>query len=330
MLLSGFSGDEDLPAAQTATLLAHDHAVLAASGVYFLGAEINGQDVGVMGATPRAAVGPPILTGHGLEAPDEIVLGAATMSELHAHVGQWLEVDTGANKTVRLLVVGTATMPALMGLDMGNGAVIDDRPFPASLRNTQGSATTGPNAFLIDTRGGYSTANLDSLQFVTQRINHTPVNEGAAGGAVSVLRPTEIVNSRSIEAIPTILGAGLAGGAVVALGITLLASVRRRRRDLAVLKTLGLSGRQLAAIVAWQSSVAVTTGTVVGVPLGIVAGRLLWDLFASGIHAVPAASIPSLLIVGIALGAVALANLVAAVPGRIAAGTQTALLLRAE
>jgi len=330
MLLSGFSGDEDLPASQTASLLAHDHHVVAASGVYFSSARIGGQNVEVLGASPNAAVGPPILSGHGLEARNEIVLGAQTMATLHAHIGQTLGVSTGGQQTFRLVVAGTATMPALMGLDMGNGAVIDYRLIPAPLRNTQGNTTPGPNAFLIDTSGGYSTTNLNSLQQITRRINRTPGNQGSAGGAVSVLRPTEIVNSRSIEAIPTILGAGLAAGAVAALTITLIASVRWRRRDLAILKTLGLSGRQLATIVAWQSSAAVTIGTIVGLPLGIVVGRLLWNLFASGIHAVPAPSVPALAVVGIAFGTIVLANIVAAVPGRIAARTPTALLLRAE
>ena len=50
---------------------------------------------------------------------------------------------------------------------------------------------------------------------------------------------------------------------------TLTASVRRRRRDLALLKTLGFTRRQLAAAVSWQSTVPVAIGTALGVPLGI-------------------------------------------------------------
>ena len=149
-------------------------------------------------------------------------------------------------------------------------------------------------------------------------------------GATAVLRPEVIVNSGSIETIPTVLGAGLAAGAVAALGITLVASVRRRRHDLAIMKTLGLSGRQLATVVAWQSTVAVLIGTLVGVPLGIVLGRQLWDLFAQGIRAVPAPAVPALLVTAIGLGAIVLANLVAVIPGRIAARTPTGLLLRTE
>ena len=156
-------------------------------------------------------------------------------------------------------------------------------------------------------------------------------NDGQpAGGVVTALKPTEIVDSHSIEAIPAVLGAGLALGAVAALGITLLASVRRRRRDLAILKTLGFGRRQLATAVAWQSSVAVGIGALVGAPLGVVLGRYLWDLFAGQLDVVPSATVPLLAVVLVAVGAVVLANVVAAIPARLATRTSTSLLLRSE
>ena len=138
------------------------------------------------------------------------------------------------------------------------------------------------------------------------------------------------MNYRSLGATPLILGAGLAAGAVAALVLTLVASVRRHRRDLALLKALGFTGRQLAATVAWQSTVAVALGMIAGVPLGIALGRWLWDLFARGIHAVPAPSVPAIWVTLIALGALVLANLVAFFPGRLAARTGTAVLLHSE
>ncbi len=112
--------------------------------------------------------------------------------------------------------------------------------------------------------------------------------------------------------------------------MTLVASVRQRRRDLALLKTIGFVRRQLAAAVAWQATVAAAVGIVIGIPLGLVVGRWLWDLFAQQISAVPypTVSVPSVALV--AVGTVVLANLVAAVPARTAARTPTALLLRAE
>jgi ABC-type antimicrobial peptide transport system permease subunit len=145
-----------------------------------------------------------------------------------------------------------------------------------------------------------------------------------------VQRPAEIVNYRSMGTTPAILGAGLAIGALVALGLTLVASVRRRRRELALLKSLGFTARQLSSVVAWQATVAVAVGTVVGVPLGIVLGRSLWNLFAHELSVVPSPTVPVGAIVAIALGAIVIGNVVAAVPARMASTTPTALLLRAE
>jgi len=87
---------------------------------------------------------------------------------------------------------------------------------------------------------------------------------------------------------------------------------------------------QVAATVAWQATVVVAIGTVVGAPLGVALGRSLWDLFAREINAVPEPSAPFVSVLLIAVGALVVANLVAAVPGRIAARTPTAHAFRTE
>ena len=106
--------------------------------------------------------------------------------------------------------------------------------------------------------------------------------------------------------------------------------MRRRRRDLALLKTLGFTRRQLAATVGWQASIPAIIGITVGVPVGIALGRWLWILFAREIYAVPEPTVPVVSVVFVALGALVLANLVAALPGRSAARTPAALVLRTE
>ena len=130
--------------------------------------------------------------------------------------------------------------------------------------------------------------------------------------------------------MPAILAGGLAAGAVAALGLTLVASVRRRRRDFALLKTLGFTRRQLAGAVAWQASVIAVIGLVIGVPLGIAVGRWLWLAFAHELSAVPDPVIPVASVTLATVGALILANLVAALPGRRAARTPAAEVLRAE
>jgi len=333
--LSGGGGVGDIPQQQSAALLDHDPYVASWTGAYFGNLRIDGHTVPVLGESPRARVQPPLLSGHALEGPDEIVLGAITLAQLHEHLGGSVSVQYEYSKPTNLRIVGTATMPAIgiTGVDishmsMGIGAVLPYQLIPAAVRDSFGNTPAGPNIIFVQFRhGSSSTAAVHSLREMTGPLN-LPTNYGVS--VLPVQRPAEIVNYRSMGTTPAILGAGLAAGAVCALGLTLVASVRRRQRDLALLKTLGFTRRQLAATVAWQATVAVAIGTVVGVPIGIALGRILWEMFAHEIDAVPTPDVPVLTIALVAIGGLVLANLVSALPGRIAARTRTAVLLRAE
>ncbi|HTT58728.1 MAG TPA: FtsX-like permease family protein [Acidimicrobiales bacterium] len=331
-MLSGFAGEEDMPLPQVTRLFNRDPYVAAWSGANFATAELDGTPVPMMVEQPNSAVAPPVTSGHGLEAPNEIVLGKSTLAQLHKHVGQTVTFSNGRSKPSSLTIVGTATMtPISKGIEMGTGGLVAPSEFPTNLLNTQQNTVLGPNAVLIRLRAGVSTTKaLESFRVIAHTINRDKGDSGSAGGVVAHLRPAEIANYRSMGTTPAILGGGLALGAVVALALTLTASVRRRRRELALLKSLGFVGRQLASAVAWQSSVAVGVGLIVGIPIGVVLGRTLWTLFADEIDAVPVASVPGVAIALIAVGSLLLANLVAVEPGRVAAHTPTALVLRDE
>jgi hypothetical protein len=332
--LGGGGGVGTIPQQQAASLLDRDRSVAAWANVSFATLQVDGQSVPVLGESPHATVAPPVLSGHGFDAPDEVVLGATTLADLHKRVGDSVEVRYGPTKPTRLKVVGTATMPATgipgaaLHPTMGFGALLSYQLIPDSVRNSFRNSPDGPNAIFVRLRGDANpSASLRTLNQTATALT-VPTNYGVS--VVPVQRPAEIVNYRSMGTTPAILGAALGAGAITALGLTLIASVRRRRRDLALLKALGFTKRQLAATVAWQASVAVGIGIVVGVPLGIVLGRFLWDLFAHQIHVVAAPSVPTVSVILVAAGALALANVVAAIPGRIAARTPTAVLLHAE
>jgi hypothetical protein len=322
----------DLPGPKVTALLDHDHYVGAWSGVYTGSLNLDGQTVPVLGETPGATVAPALLSGHGVQNPGQVVLGALTLAQLHAHLGGAVVESEGAGGPHRLVVVGTATLPAFgssgQHMEMGVGAVLSYKLLPQLQLNSFDTPLPGPQEALVRLRPGLDrAAAYRSLMTIAQQTTN-PDNFGVT--VVGVQRPAEILNYRSLGDTPAFLGAGLAAGAIAALALTLVASVRRRRRDLAVLKTLGFTERQLAATVAWHSSTAVAIGVVAGVPLGIALGRALWDLFAHDINAVPAPSVPVGQVVLIAVGALLLANVIAAIPGRLAARTPTALVLRSE
>ena len=333
VMLAGFAGDEDLPSAQASSMLSRDHSVSSWTGVYFEAVMLDGQTVPALASSPNAAIGPTLLAGHSMQSPNQVVLGSVTLSRLHKDVGDFVLASNGGPPTRRLQIVGVATMPTIgaggsAGLQMGIGALVSSSIYPASLLNPQQSSVPGPNAYLIRIRPGVSpAAALASLNQINRTLLAGP---DGAGGVVSILRPAEIADYRSLESTPLLLAGVLAAGAIGALGLTLVASVRSRRREFALLKTLGFTRRQLWVTVAWQSTVIAVVGLAIGMPVGIAFGRWLWTEFAQQISAVPHPTVPLTSMALVLLIGLAFANVVAAIPGRIAARTPAALLLRSE
>ena len=327
-------------------LLARERDVAATTGVYFASVDIDGLTVPVIAAPTNAAVTPPILTGRRVKDQSEIVVGTATLARLHKRIGDSVIVGAGFIPRVRLRIVGTATLPTL-GQTFGahptlsTGAEFSTAIASASALHNFGPYS-GPNAVLVRFRRGIDDgAGRRSLQQIADSMIDTfrspPVVEqiGLAGYGISedvlgVQRPAEIVNYRSMGRAPALLAVAVAVGAVGALALSLVASVRRRRHEMAMLKALGFTRRQLVAAVACQSTVVVALGVVIGLPLGVAFGRWLWVLFAHTLSAVPKATIPVGSIALVVLAALVLANLVAAVPGYQAARTPTATLLRED
>lgn len=336
------------------SMLHRDPYVAAYAGASYNDVEIDGQTVPFLIENAGAAVSPPILSGQPVTAPHQVVLGAATLAQLGKHLGDYVTLTYGTRADApfyvppkRLRIVGTATFPAVGfassvsdHTSMGIGALLADQVLPSEFSNAVNGASdpalAGPSMALIRLKpDAPPRAALASLQQIAQTSDQAFANApgGAAGNAIvvqGVQRPAEIVNYKTIGVTPTLLVSGLALGAIAALALTLLSSVRQRRRDLALLKTIGFVRRQLAAAVAWQATVAAFVGIVAGVPLGVVAGRWLWNLFAEQIYAVPYPTVPVLSLVLVGVGTLVLANVIAAVPARTAARTPTAILLRTE
>lgn len=347
------SGGGNVPKV-TFAMLHHDPYVAAYSGASYNDVEIDGQAVPFLIENAGASVTPPILSGKSVTKAHQVVLGAATLTLLGKHVGDYVTVTYGTPADAplyvpptRLRIVGTATFPAVGfastvsdHTSMGNGALLANQVMPPGftngINNGVSPALEGPNMALVRLKpDAPPQAAMASLQRIVHVSNEAFADApgGSAGNEIvvqGVQRPAEIVNYRTIGVTPTLLVSGLALGAVAALALTLLASVRQRRRDLALLKTIGFIRRQLAATVAWQATVAAVVGIVVGMPLGVVVGRWLWNLFAEQIYAVPYPTVPTLSLVVVCGGTLVLANVVAVAPALTAARTPTAFLLRSE
>jgi len=171
---------------------------------------------------------------------------------------------------------------------------------------------------------------------VNRRIAAIPQIAAPQFGGLQPVRPSgpkvppEVDRLRQIGGLPAILAALLGGLALLAVGHALVTAVRRRRRDLALLKTLGFDRRQVRATIAWQATTLATVGLIIGIPGGLIVGRFVWRLVADGLGVSTTATIPTLALLLAIPAVLVLVNLVAFLPAGAAAQTRPAVALRSE
>jgi FtsX-like permease family len=274
--------------------------------------EIGGQEVGARAMdNVKGSSAPTVLDGRAPRGPGEVLLGTKTLDRLHRQIGDRITVRVGP-RAVRLRIVGRGVLPSTKWNKLGEGAAFSFR----DLKRIQPGAIA--SALQARVAAG---ADRDAAVRRLALILDSP------GVAV---RPTDVGDFGGVEGMPFLIAAVFGLAAAAALAHTLLVSVRRRRRDLAVLKTLGFVRRQVLATVAWQATTVAAVGLVVGLPLGVAVGRFGWNVFAEDLGVVPEAVTPIGVTALVVPAAILMANLIAALPGWTASRTRPAVVLRAE
>ena len=143
-------------------------------------------------------------------------------------------------------------------------------------------------------------------------------------------RPNGVTDYAVIDTTPELLAGLLALLGLGVLGQVAVVSGRRRRHDFAVLKALGLLGRQVSEITTWQMTTLAGLALLTGLPLGVAAGRWSWHLFGTGLGIPATATVPVPQVLLLVPAVLLLANVVAWWPGRRAARVSPAELLRTE
>jgi predicted lysophospholipase L1 biosynthesis ABC-type transport system permease subunit len=317
-------------------------AVAGWSEMAFTQLSVDGQSIPVLGIRRHlGSVLPPTISGRPLSGPDQIELGSGTLAELGKQVGDQVRIGTGRfARTVT--IAGTVTLPSFglataQHVSLGQGAMLPEDTLLAAegvagLHPSGGGSSRPafPSAVAIDLAPGITQAQRARL------VSHiTSANPDRTPGGTYELRrdqslAAQVVNAQQLGGQPLALGIGLAAAAVLSLALTVLSSVRRRRTELALLKTMGMTRGQIRWVIAWQTTFTLAVAVVIGGPLGVVAGRWAWRSFAGSLGAVPVTVIPVLvLVIGLAVLLVA-GNLLASVPAAVAARTRPAVWLRAQ
>ena len=261
----------------------------------------------------RGHIGPAIVAGRAPKSDREIALGAETLASVHKRIGDTVRVR-GATGTETFRVVGQAVF-----------ATFSD-PTPLA----DGAVFTAHGLNRLGAGGGWNIVVRLAPGADRSVVARKVAPPKGLSGHVSFVVPAEIDRVNQIRGLPVALAVFVAVIAIVAVGLALLSSSRRRRRELAVLKTLGFTRRQVRTTVAWQASTVAAVGLLVGIPLGLVVGRYVWIRVADELGVDAALAWPVLGIVLLAVGALVVVNIIATVPARRAARTRPAVVLRSE
>ena len=293
---------------------------------------IAGKNVPAIGLAPGrgSETWPAIVEGRAPSAPDEILLGAKTLTAAHRHVGQTITVTPqGSDQPMTMHIVGRAVFPffgrgSFNPTGLGEGAAMQDPPREASADDP-----AGYNFALVRLARGAGSAEIASFRRnLAQVMGVCPQDQVC--GVETAKRPVDILNYSRIQTTPLALAGLLALLAIATVAHLLVTSIRRRRRDLAVLKTMGFVRGQVSAAVAWQATTLVLVALFVGVPLGVAGGRWIWQEFADRIGVAPAPRVPVLLLALAVPVALVVANVLAAGPGWVAGRLKPAPVLRTE
>jgi putative ABC transport system permease protein len=243
---------------------------------------------------------------------EEVAIGPRFAERLGVSVGGVLSfADPASGATVRKAVVGIGLGPIPSNSPFGDHAALTPEGF-AGVARTQ--AFTEGYIRLAD--GVDEDAFVEELSGTAELTRREP--------------PPEVRNLFGLGRLPDVLAGILALIAVAAIVNALVVGVRRRRRDIAILRSLGFVRTQVVRAVQTSALTMTLTAVVLGTPIGLAIGRAVWrpiarSAFVAGDPAWPgtlmAIVLPGALLVGIAA---------AAFPALRAARLRPAEILRAE
>ena len=277
-------------------------------------------------------VAPTVVAGRAANGPHEVALGSKSLARLDRQVGDTLTATlpnpgTETPTPQHLRIVGRTVFPffgegSFTPTGLGTGAQITE-PMPG------GADSTPITVVLIRVDSGRT--HQTDVGRVIRAFSQAHICGAYNQCSLSTnIRPTDVLNYSRVQHTPLALAGVLALLALGVLANLLVTSVRRRRRDFAILKTLGVDRRGVSAAVAWQATALIGLALIFGLPAGVVVGRVVWSAFASGLGIPSRPATPVVALAAMIPIALCLANVIAAGPGYVAARTPPAQVLSTE
>jgi hypothetical protein len=255
--------------------------------------------------------------------PGEVAIGPKVARDSGRSIGDDIVID-GLDDPAR--IVGIALFPPEVHVGFDEGALVVVEDFATISTHLMDEASASNDYFVerwlaLDLpRNADVEASADAVAAALGDTVEIGVSE----------TPIELSNLHDMRTLPFVLAGFLAALAFASLAHVFASSVRRRRRDFAVLRALGLGRGSSRLVLNAQGTAIALVGLIVGVPLGTVIGRQGWRWVAGKIpleYAPPFAFVAILVCVPLAL---LIVNVMAVWPGRLVARMRIADQLRSE
>ncbi|HEX9259641.1 MAG TPA: FtsX-like permease family protein, partial [Acidimicrobiales bacterium] len=299
--------------------------VTAASLGGWVSVTVGGREMSAQVFEDGGQIQPVIAKGRVPTTAGEIAMGSDEMHRLGVGIGSTVEVQgrqdgelIGEPVSVRIVGQSVLRKPIFLFDNVGDGIAMPN----ATAQLLQGEAPNGMQLVLARFQDG-----ITPEAGVAQLGNDLP---DAVEFAFSSADRSITAGVERVKTLPRVLLAILVVACGAGLTHLLVTSLRRRRRDLAVARTMGLTPRGAAQTLAVQALGFTMLALVPGIVLGLVAGRLFWRLFTSWLGVVTVVVMSPLWLVAIAVGVIVLGQLATLVPAWRAARIKPAELLRAD
>ena len=122
-----------------------------------------------------------------------------------------------------------------------------------------------------------------------------------------------------LRGVPVVLAVAVGVLGLLVATHAMLLAVRRRSGDLAVLRAIGLRPVDIRRVVTWQAIAMGAVAVAVGVPAGLILGRVAWTAVATPANVLVRLDLEPVVVAGVALLTVVLLVAAAIWPGRRAA-----------
>lgn len=268
---------------------------------------------------------PAVLEGRSADRAGTIALGTHTLDRVRGRPGRTVTVtplEGGPDHTTHPRVVGRAVFPyfglgSFTPAGLGVGAQIQEHLEDADT-----------NLVLVRIAPG-AHHDADVARVAAHLRRGAECNAAAQCTVTTATRPVDVRSYAHVVTTPLALGVLMALIGMITLAYLLVASFSRRRSELAVLRTLGFTRRQLVATLAVQATTIVLLALLLGVPVGLIVGRGAWSAFATAIGIGTEVATPTWVLLTIPAGLL-VANLIALGPAWRAGRLRAASCLRVE